>query len=504
MAASYFPSDGVWGSLKTSPATIALLSVLAVIGLLSARSKRTDSSKIYDLGGFPMLSAWFFFSQRYDFMCSTFKRTGQKMFRFRVLQHHVVALSGDEGRKVFFTEKNFNMAEGYRILGGPVPRPQDINIRTVEESSRLFVRHVLGLFRKDRLMDVMPHLLEDINRRMDNWGKSGKVDPFKEMHNLVFQMTVRMGTCRELADNPQATARLSELFLLHEESASPISLLLPWLPGRAKQTKEKATQGLFDIVSHYVDLRRKATAQSSDAIDRLIADGYDDATTITYTLGIVFVGVGNTGTTICWILIFLGDKPKWKAKVANEVRALLRGQSNSSDPVHRRFASVPLHAWEEEMPVLDAVLKETMRLTMSGTVLRRNIGCDTFIGHKKIHDSDFVAYSLGDIHLDSDVYPDPLSFDPARFLEEREETNKVSFPFVGWGAGRHPCAGMRAAKLEIKLAIALFFSKFEYDIVDVSGKLPKSLPQPDKNNIQSAKPLPGDTCYLKYERMDNF
>lgn len=44
---------------------------------------------------------------------------------------------------------------------------------------------------------------------------------------------------------------------------------------------------------------------------------------------------------------------------------------------------------------------------------------------------------------------------------------------------------MRAAKLEIKVAIALFLSKFDYDLVDASGKFPKALPQPDRNDIQN-------------------
>lgn len=157
------------------------------------------------------------------------------------------------------------------------------------------------------LFQVIPNLVEDINDRMDDWGKNGKMNPFKEMHDvrfcidsnlpfypysslkrsqLVFQMTVRMGTCRELADNRQATARLSELFLLHEQATSPISLLLPWLPGRDKKTKETATRGLFDILSNYVDLRRKSNVQSNDGIDLLIATGYDDATTISVSTAV--------------------------------------------------------------------------------------------------------------------------------------------------------------------------------------------------------------------------
>ncbi|KAF8130469.1 cytochrome P450 [Mycena galopus ATCC 62051] len=501
------PLVGFWCmfAAETNTALISICFIFVLWGLCARRSAKHDA-KMYDIGGYPIVTTWLFFTKRYDFITDTFKRTGLKMFRFRVLQHHVVALSGEEGRKIFFSEKNFDSEAGYRILGVQAPDPRELNIETSIDGR--FVKHVQSLLRKDRMMEVIPHLLEDVNQRMDNWGNNGKINPFEEMHDLVFQMTVRMGTCRELADNQEDTARLSELFLLHEQAASLISLLLPWLPGPAKQTKKKATRGLFEILSHYVDLRRKSNADSADALDMLIRDGHDNATTIAYTLGIIFAGVLNTGMITCWALVHLGNQPKWKEKVTDEVRGLLLNHDDASesgpDSLQCRFSAVPLNAWEEEMPVLDLVIKETIRFTMTGTALRRNIGGDMAVGENVIRHGDFVAYSLGDAHFDGQIYPDPLSFDPARFLneEERQEdelSSKVTFPFLGWGAGRHPCAGMRAAKLEIKLAIAVFLFKFDYDIVDASGKYTKRLPQPDRNNLNNAKPI-GDPCYLKFER----
>ncbi|KAJ7273156.1 cytochrome P450 [Mycena rebaudengoi] len=363
----------------------------------------------------------------------------------------------------YFSARKNSMREGYRILGGPAPGPEDINITTVEESGTPFVRHVLNLFRKERILDVMPQLLNDVNGRMDDWGKDGRMNPFVEMHNLIFQMTVRMGTCRELA-------------------VSPLSLMMPWFPGRAKRNKKKVTRELFDLLTHYVDLRRKSRVPSTDSIDMLIAQGYDDATTIAYTLGIIFAGVLNTS---------MNGWPKKSSLLFNH------GNSSPSDPLHCRFSTIALSAWEEEMPVLDAVIKETMRLALSGTALRRNMGGDTLIAHKTVRDRE----SFGDVHFDEHIYANPFLFDPGRFLETGDEETHVSFPFLGWGAGRHPCAGMRAAKLEIKIAIALFLSKFEYQVVDASGHFPESLPQPDRNDIQQPKPL-GDPYYFRFKRVE--
>jgi hypothetical protein len=50
--------------------------------------------------------------------------------------------------------------------------------------------------------------------------------------------------------------------------------------------------------------------------------------------------------------------------------------------------------------------------------------------------------------------------------------------------------GMKIAKFEIKMILALFLLRYEYELVDASGKHPKQLPQPNWNDIhQVCQPL---------------
>lgn len=58
-----------------------------------------------------------------------------------------------------------------------------------------------------------------------------------------------------------------------------------------------------------------------------------------------------------------------------------------------------------------------------------------------------------------------------------------------YSLGRHPCTGMRVAKLEIKIVIALFLAGYEYDIVDEEGRFPKHLPKPNYNDIHQVCPF---------------
>ena len=49
--------------------------------------------------------------------------------------------------------------------------------------------------------------------------------------------------------------------------------------------------------------------------------------------------------------------------------------------------------------------------------------------------------------------------------------------------GRHPCTGMRVAKLEIKILVAFMLAGFEFNVVDKFGKPLKESPRPDRNDI---------------------
>ena len=54
--------------------------------------------------------------------------------------------------------------------------------------------------------------------------------------------------------------------------------------------------------------------------------------------------------------------------------------------------------------------------------------------------------------------------------------------------GRHPCAGMKIAKLELKLVLTLILLGYNYDLVNESGKYPDISPEPDRNDGTMVKP----------------
>ena len=95
----------------------AVLATTAAYYVLGFRDSGGDSPK---LRGIQLYHAWNFFQQRHDFLQSNFKRNHGKSFSFNVLHHNIVALAGEDARRIFFSNPDLDLDEGYRILGGAV------------------------------------------------------------------------------------------------------------------------------------------------------------------------------------------------------------------------------------------------------------------------------------------------------------------------------------------------------------------------------------------------
>ncbi|KAG5720263.1 hypothetical protein E4T56_gene3298 [Termitomyces sp. T112] len=62
---------------------------------------------------------------------------------------------------------------------------------------------------------------------MEGWGKEGTLDPFEEVYELVFQMTVRRTTRRGLSEDKGAISQLVQLYWELEKYATPFRAPIP-------------------------------------------------------------------------------------------------------------------------------------------------------------------------------------------------------------------------------------------------------------------------------------
>ncbi|KIM74625.1 hypothetical protein PILCRDRAFT_828049 [Piloderma croceum F 1598] len=457
-----------------------------------------DAAEIHTLRGFSIVNAWTFLNKRYDFLRSNFEKTGHNLFAFKIMQHKVIAISGDEARKIFFNNSGLNSTDGAMLLRGGIPVVKDVKADIEEFNLTELNKRLLKIVHRGRFKEIMPTLFNDIHERMEDWGSEGKMSPFKDIYELVFLMTVRMASCQELANDPAMIRKMRDLYWKLEKSATPVGLLFPWFPGTAKKNKEQAINGLYEMLSHYVDLRREADVPSLDAIDVLIADGMDNSSIIQVIMSMVFAGFINTGMISSWVLVYLGTADAWKDRAIAEIQSLIDAHANTtfSEPIHRRLSAIPISAWEDEMPVTESIIRETLRIVGNPTLFRRNFSDDFRVCGKTIDKGAFMTYNIADVHLNERFYSNPLKFDPGRFNVAGEDRNA---PFLAWGTGRHPCTGMKTAKLEIKMIVALVLCRYDYKLVDGSGK-PVKPPQVNMNDNHQRRPK-GEPCFIEYRKV---
>ena len=120
---------------------IGMLTTLFIYRYLIGVPK-DEKGAIRKLGGFPIFTAWTFFTKRHDFIWANFESDPSPHFKFNVLhvkfsfsasvtmvqgadywqsiQYNVVALRGEEARKAYFDNKDLSFTEGLNAFMGGV------------------------------------------------------------------------------------------------------------------------------------------------------------------------------------------------------------------------------------------------------------------------------------------------------------------------------------------------------------------------------------------------
>ncbi|KAH8897331.1 cytochrome P450 [Thozetella sp. PMI_491] len=121
----------------------------------------------------------------------------------------------------------------------------------------------------------------------------------------------------------------------------------------------------------------------------------------------------------------------------------------------------------EKLPYLTAVLMEGLRLSPGQATRTQRIAPDRdlFYNDYRIPAGTPVGMTTLLLHTDPEVYPDPLTFNPDRWMDptERKKAEKTWFPFL---RGTRMCIGMHLAWAEMYLLLATLVQKFDFEFVD--------------------------------------
>jgi len=166
----------------------------------------------------------------------------------------------------------------------------------------------------------------------------------------------------------------------------------------------------------------------------------------------MFAGHHTTSGTAAWTLIELLRNPEWIQRCVDE-----------QDSLADEGQDVSYHALRE-IPVLEAAIKETLRLHPPLILLLRVAKVPLDVGGYRIEPGQLVGASPAISNRIAESFADPDQFDPGRYVEPRQEDLDNPWNWIPFGAGRHRCVGAAFAMMQLKAIFSVLLRDWTFTL----------------------------------------
>ncbi|MGE6494391.1 bifunctional cytochrome P450/NADPH--P450 reductase [Cupriavidus metallidurans] len=238
----------------------------------------------------------------------------------------------------------------------------------------------------------------------------------------------------------------------HRQAAEDIAYMRNLVDDVIRQRRVSPTSGM-DLLNLMLEARDPET-------DRRL----DDANIRNQVITFLIAGHETTSGLLTFALYELLRNPGVLAQAYAEVDTVLPGDAP------------PVYADLARMPVLDRVLKETLRLWPTAPAFAVAPFDDVVLGGRyRLRKDRRISVVLTALHRDPKVWANPERFDIDRFLPENE-AKLPAHAYMPFGQGERACIGRQFALTEAKLALALMLRNFAFqDPHDYQFRLKETL-----------------------------
>jgi cytochrome P450 len=196
-----------------------------------------------------------------------------------------------------------------------------------------------------------------------------------------------------------------------------------------------------ELLAAEIAERRAANDEDSDdVLSMLLAARHEDGSPMSAAelrdelVTLLAAGHETTASSLAWLTGRLAREPRIVAELRNEV--------DGSD--EREHVSATITEGLRSRPVLL-------------NAMPRYVAKPITVGGWDYEPGPSLVVNAYLIHHDPDIYPDPYTFRPERFLDEKPGT----YTWIPFGGGRRRCLGASFALLEMKVVIAEMVRRFE-------------------------------------------
>ncbi|XP_004300714.1 PREDICTED: flavonoid 3'-monooxygenase-like [Fragaria vesca subsp. vesca] len=487
--------SSLWSETKNPDWVVffTLSSILAAILYAWSCMKRSKNSPPLPPGprGLPLLGNLLSLDPQFHSYCAALAKTYGPIYKLRLgTRLCVVIASPSLAREVLkdqdatFANRGVNVAAGDVALYGGA----DIVYAPYGPEWRM-MRKVCALkMLSNTALDSVQELRHKQVRKAVSYFYSrvgSPVDVGEQLFVAILNLTTNMlwgGTMEE--EGAGVLPEFRELMRdIAELAGKPnISELYPGLArfdlqGAAKQMKaiELRFDRIFEkVIEQRLRMQKQSPKERNDFLTfllRSIDEGGDGKTPLTMThlkamlLDMVVGSTDTSSTTVEFAMAQMMNKPEVLQKAQKELEVVV-GKDTIVQESH-------IH----QLPYLDAVMKETLRLHPALPLLIPHCPSETCtVGGYTIPKGARIFVNVWDIHRDPSIWKNPLEFNPERFLNCKYDYTGSDFNYFPFGSGRRICPGIATAERLVMYLLASLLHSFDWKLppgeteLDVSEK----------------------------------
>jgi cytochrome P450 family 135 len=384
------------------------------------------------------------------------KRYGP-IFTLRMpMGENVVSVSDPEAIKAIFTSdpETFQVGTGGNALLEPLVGSS--SLLTLDGAPHMRQRRLLlPPFHGERMQRYGEVIREVTESSLADWPLREPFPLQPRMQAITLDVILRAVFGIKDAERQDELRRTLRVLLDFGQSRLAF---LPWIRHWARGSWVRflhMREGVDALLYEEITRRRQDgdAAERDDIMSLLVSARYEDGSPMTdkelrdELITLLVAGHETTATALAWAfeLLFRHESPR--RKLIEEIRTGNAGEE-----------------------YLEAVISETLRLRPVIEQVSRRVAAPVELNGYTIPAGTLLAPSIYLVHRRPDIYPDPGTFKPERFLENPPQT----YAWLPFGGGVRRCIGASFATLEMKVVLKTILSRAELRPADAQPEPPSA------------------------------
>jgi cytochrome P450 len=318
-------------------------------------------------------------------------------------------------------------------------------------------------FHRDEITRYVEVMREVTEEKTAGWRAGARIPVDKAMRDITFNILARtmFGSVVDRAAHEELAGILPVVLeAIMWRTVSPGDLLEK-LPLPMNRRFDRAFADLRDAISRVMLAYRRGTAEPGRAgmlamllaaRDEETGKGMTDEELCNQIVSVTMAGSETAATAMAWLFYELARHPEIEERVRAETEEVVGDRDFTMADVGN-------------LPYSRRVLQELMRVRQPILVISRRAVRDFPLGGGHVRAGTELFYSPYAVHRDPELFPDPLRFDPDRWLE-RPAAGLPKGAYTPFGAGPRHCIGEQFAWAMMHVVLGMIVRRWRLTLPD--------------------------------------